>query len=80
MISSREGGPNNWGAFVYLDKIYKFGARAELFEMLEGRPWVVTFSFSTFPLECSTSPQDDLGSVALKLALQVIPPWLTWAN
>lgn len=38
MITSTKGGPNNWGTFVYLNKIYKFGGRAELFEMLEGRP------------------------------------------
>lgn len=74
-----EGDPAKWGTFVFPNKVYKFGAREELLEMFLGRPRVITFSFSTFPLKRSASPQDNLGRIALKLALQVSPPWLTWS-
>lgn len=67
-LSSIEGSPNNWRIFVYLNRVRKFGARAELLETLEGRPRAIMFSFPTFALKCSASLQANLDSIGLKFA------------
>lgn len=67
-LPSMEDGPSNWRIFVFLNRVCKIGARAGLLEALEGRPRVVPFSFSTFPLKCSGSCLDNSDPIGLKFA------------
>lgn len=52
---------------AFLNRVCRFGARAELLETLEGRPRAVTSSSSTFPLVHAAAPPGSVDSLGSEL-------------